>query len=125
MTKTDTQKTETKPQSVVARLQAHKAARSGNGSFILPETGVEVTFPKFIKHGNWMRAERLAKGDAPKAKSIYLQEVCRFDGEKLTLDEFSDLLPTGDVMELLGEVLGGEDDDLGDNANTEGVLGKA
>lgn len=97
--------------SVVDKLKALKKAQEGEATFTLPATGVVATFPKFLSHGAWMRAQRLAKKDVHRAQTIYVVKACKFDGEKMTVDEFASLIPTGDALELLGQIFGGDDDD--------------
>ncbi len=103
---------------LIARLKKHKAEHSGVESTVLPETGVTATWPQFKDHGLWMKAARLAKGNAQQATPIYLALLCKFDGERLTIAEFQELIPTDDVMHLIGEVMG--DAVLDDNGETEG-----
>lgn len=101
---------------LIAKLKKYKADNSGSENTKLPETGITVTWPQFKPHGIWMKATRLAKGDAQATMNIYLPLLCKFDGEKLTVTEFKELVPTDDVMHLFGEVMGGnieDEDDVG------------
>ncbi|WP_056036612.1 hypothetical protein [Loktanella sp. 3ANDIMAR09] len=99
---------ETRPQSpatttagdVVAKLRAYKAARDGDETCVLPQTGITVTFPKFRSHGQLMKAQRLSKGDSGKAGGILAINICRFDGQTITLADF-DQFPMGDTAKLL------------------------
>lgn len=95
---------------VVAKLKANRAAKSGTYDFHLEESGVVATIPNFINHGRWMAAQRIAKGDTPKAQAAFICEVVRFDGEKITLTDLAELVPAGDTMALLGEIFGGDDE---------------
>ncbi len=108
---TKTPPTPSSDSAVVAKLKKYKAQREGSENTTLPETGVTVTWPKFKSHGIWMKAQRLAKGKPEGAMNIYLTLMCKFDGEKLTLTEFKELVPTDDVMHLLDKVMGGVIDD--------------
>lgn len=102
---------------VVAKLKQHKASKTGTDRTTLPETGILVTWPSFRAHAMWMKAQRLSKKNPLSVTDIYLALVCQFDGEKLTLDQFKELLPTNDVLHLVGEVMGDdEDEDAGGNA---------
>ncbi|MGR3760888.1 hypothetical protein ACUXV3_12275 [Roseobacteraceae bacterium NS-SX3] len=103
---------------VVAKLQKHKAAHSGTDSTLLPETGITVTWPSFRAHATWMKAQKLARKNPLSVTDVYLALVCKFDGERLTLEQFSELLPTNDVLVLTGKVLGDEDEggETGGNA---------
>lgn len=92
---------------LIAKLKQHKAERAGVDKTTLPETGITVTWPQFKPHGVWMKANRLAKGDPQAAMNAYLPLLCEFDGEKMTIGEFKELLPTDDVLHLFGEVMGG------------------
>lgn len=102
--------------SVRDRLEAAKKERSGNATTTLPQSGLVVTYPKFIPHGRWARAQRLAKGDNGKAQLIMLADICVFDGEKLTLADF-ELFSAFDVMHLMGETFGDEDEKDDDEGN--------
>ncbi|SCD23524.1 hypothetical protein [Brucella inopinata] len=102
---------------VRAKLKAHKDANSGERTITLSESGISCTVPNFINHGLWMRAQRVAKGDTPKAQAAFVCEVVRFEGEKLTLTDLAELVSSGDTLQLIGEIFGGKDD------NSEGELG--
>jgi hypothetical protein len=36
---------------------------------------------------------------------IYMALICKFEGKRMTLSEFSALMPTGDALHLIGEVM--------------------
>lgn len=95
---------------VRAKLKANKDAKVGARDFPLKESGVTATIPNFINHGLWMKAQRVAKGDTPKAQAAFVCETVLFDGEKLTITDLTELVPATDVMELLGEIFGGDDE---------------
>lgn len=95
---------------VIAKLKAHKAANSASYEFPLEESGVVATIPNFINHGRWMKAQRVAKGDTPKAQAAFICETVLFDGEKITLTDLAELVPASDTMALLGEIFGGDDE---------------
>lgn len=105
---------------VVAKLRAYRDQNSGRATTTLPQTKVVASWPKFLKHGYLMRAQRLAKGDPEKSTALYLISVCKFDGERLTLEEFQEFIPSLDALHLMGEVMGGDDDEGDDN---DGRLG--
>lgn len=102
----------TEPLGVVARLKARKAEleKAGQGSVALPMSGITVTFPRFKNHGRWQAAQRKAKRDVSRTQTIYLVDVCRFDGEKLTLTDYDELMPLEDTWELIAAVFGDDDD---------------
>ena len=114
MTKTaetpDTAATQAKP-GVIAKLKAYRSANEGDAAFVLPETGVTVTFPKFRKHGTWVSCLNLAKNKLSKAQILYICRVARFDGEILTDTDFRAYIPMQDANELMAEVFGGGDDE--------------
>lgn len=95
---------------VIAKLKKHKAKKSGFDETTLPETGIKVTWPQFQPHGIWMKAQRLAKKNPMSVADIYIALICKFDGDKMTLTDFNDLVPTGDALHLLGEVMGDDED---------------
>lgn len=95
--------------AIIKKLKANKDAKSGSYEFPLPESGVTATIPKFINHGRWMAAQRIAKGDTVKAQAAFICEAVLFDGEQITITDLSELMPTGDTMALLGEIFGEDD----------------
>lgn len=112
---------------VVAKLKKYKDAHSGMETFTLPATGISVTYPKFRNHQRMMKAAAMAKNSPTRMQVIYVTENCRFDGEKLTTAEFTQLLPDDDsnalIKLLFGENVAGDDDDaFGDDndGDTEG-----
>ncbi len=101
---------------LIAKLKKQKDEKSGSNCTTLPETGVVVTWPKFQSHGAWMKAQRLAKKDFAKATNYYLTGICKFDGEKMTVTDFVELLPSNDIFHLTAEVLADhESDDDGED----------
>lgn len=96
---------------VIAKLKKHKSGKTGQDSTTLPETGIKVTWPSFQPHGLWMKAQRLAKKNPMGVADIYMALICKFDGEKVTLTDFNALVPTGDALHLLGEVMGDDEDE--------------
>ncbi|QGA56160.1 hypothetical protein [Brucella sp. 2280] len=102
---------------VRAKLKAHKDANAGDRTITLSESGISCTVPNFINHGLWMKAQRVAKGDMPKAQAAFVCEVVRFEGEKLNLTDLAELVSSGDTLQLIGEIFGGKDD------NAEGEPG--
>lgn len=99
-----------KPDSpLIAKLKAHKAANAGTYDHPLSECGVIATIPKFINHGRWMRAQRVGKGDQARIQAAYIAEVVLFDGEKITLTDLAELVPAGDMLELIGKLFGDDD----------------
>lgn len=96
---------------VLDRLKAYKASMAGDETLTLPLTGVTVTYPKFRTNGAMMKAQRLAKGDGTKATRIYAVNVCRFDGERITLHDFDQLIPVADVNTLMASLFGDDQDD--------------
>lgn len=105
-----------KPTGVRAKLTAYRAAHDGEASTVLPATGIRVSWPAHIPHATWMKAQRLAKKAPLNVANIYLALVCKFDGEKLTLEEIGELIPAADMLHLTGEVLGDDEDDEADAA---------
>lgn len=105
---------------VIEKLKAHKASNEGNQTITLPETGVEVTFPKFRKHGDWTRALSMAKNKLFDAQVIYLCKIATFDGEKITTADFRAYIPTNDANELLSEVFGDDEDDWDEDEDEAG-----
>lgn len=102
---------------LIAKLKKQKSEKTGDHTMQLPETGVSVTWPKFQSHGAWMKAQRLAKKDPAKASNYYLTGVCRFDGEKMTVTDFVELIPSGDIFALMESVMG---DLMGGDVSDEG-----
>lgn len=105
---------------VRAKLKAHKDANTGTRTVTLDESSVTCTVPNWINHGLWMRAQRIAKGDTAKAQAAFVAEAVLFEGEKLTITDLAELVPAGDVMQLIGEVFGKDsatETEAGDEGN--------
>lgn len=106
---------------VRAKLAAHKArAGEDHRSETLPQSGVTVTIPGFLNHGQWMRAQRQSGGDVATAQAAFVSEVVRFEGEKLTLADMRELIDAKDMLFLISEIFGddkqaegGDDDEVG------------
>lgn len=97
---------------VRAKLTAHKEAHSGTYEETLPQSGITVQIPDFINHGKWMKAQRQAKGDVPKAQAAFIVGVVQFEGEQLTLADIQEgLIDAKDMLFLIGEVFGDDDED--------------
>lgn len=102
--------------SVLKKLRAHKQANSGTETVTLPDTQVAVTFPKFRPHSVWMKAQRLARKNPMNVTNVYLALVCKFDGQRLTIEQFSSLIPSNDAMFLMEKVMG-DDESWDDEGN--------
>lgn len=101
-----------KLEGVRAKLDAHKTNASDQAHVktrALPKSKVEVTVPGFINHGAWMKAQRLAGGDTPKAQAAFVSEVTLFEGEKLNLTEMTELCDAQDVLFLIGVIFGDDE----------------
>lgn len=96
---------------VRAKLKAHKDANTGTRLVTLKESGIVCEVPKWINHGAWMRAQRVAKGDVPKAQAAFICGTVTFEGEKLTVTDVTELVTAGDMLQLIGEVFGEDDDE--------------
>lgn len=105
--------TETKVSGVRAKLQKNKEARAGTFDLELKECGVTATIPKFINHGVWSKAQRIAKGNVSKAQTAFIAEAVLFDGEKLTVTDLTELVSAMDMMTLIAKVFGDDEDDEG------------
>lgn len=97
--------------SVLDKLRAHKDGHAGDTSFVLAETGVTVTLPKFRPHDTWIRSQRLGKSDPMLAQVYYIVALAKFDGERLTAGDYRELIPAGDHMAIVTKVFNGPDDD--------------
>lgn len=96
---------------VRAKLNAHREKNAGMRSATLPKSGVKVDIPHFFNHGAWMAAQRQAKGDIPTAQAAFITGTVLFEGEKLTMaDVKSGLIDAKDMLFLIGEVFGDEDE---------------
>jgi len=102
---------EEKLTGVRAKLQAHKEANSGAETITLKKSGIVCTVPKFINHGRWMKAQRVAGGDLPKAQAAFICETVLFEGEKLTITDLSELVPSADTLQLIGAIFGDDKDE--------------
>lgn len=96
---------------VRAKLAAHKEANSGTYDETLPKSGIKVQIPNFINHGKWMAAQRQAKGDVPRAQAAFIVATVLFEGEALMMADVQEgLIDAKDMLFLIGEVFGDEDD---------------
>ena len=96
---------------VRAKLVAHKHENSGDYEETLPQSGITVQIPEFINHGMWMKAQRQAKGDVPKAQAAFILAVVQFEGEQLTYADVQEgLIDAKDMLFLIGEVFGDDDE---------------
>lgn len=96
---------------VRAKLAAYKDAHQGSYFVILKKSGVTCEVPNFINHGRWMAAQKIGKSDLPKTQAAFVCETVRFEGEKLNEADLRELVPAGDIMQLINEVFGGDDDE--------------
>lgn len=101
---------------LIAKLKKHKEENKGQASTTLSETGITVTWPKFKPHWVWSKALRLSKKNPLSVTDNYLPLLCKFDGEHMTLEEFKELIPTNDILDLTSEVMG-DDDESEDEGN--------
>ncbi len=106
---------------VRAKLAKHKAANQDSREVTLPECGIVCQIPKFINHGLVMASQRQAKGDMAMGQTALVAQVVKFEGEKLNLADLRELLDGKDMLFLIGEVFGGDDDDdAGDGTDDVG-----
>ena len=92
--------------SVVDRLKKYRERHEGEEEFTLPATGIVCRWPRFMNHGRWQKALRLAQGDFARAQVLYIVANVTFDGEKLTAADFDELLPLEDALALTAAVFG-------------------
>lgn len=96
---------------VRGKFAAFKKNRQTPVSFTLPRSGIIAQIPQFINHGAWMKAQRLAGGDISKAQAAFVCEVVLFEGEKITMADVTEHVDALDMLALIGEIFGGDDDD--------------
>ena len=89
---------------VLAKLRARKDAGAEMVRFTLPDSGVEVAFPRFRPYAAWSRAQRLADGEPGRVQLYYIVEVCTFDGERLRANDYAELISTPDHIAIAGRV---------------------
>ena len=92
--------------NVIDKLKKYRAAHEGEEEFTLPATGIVCRWPRFMNHGRWQKALRLAQGDFARAQVLYIINNVTFDGEKLTAADFDELLPLEDALALTAAVFG-------------------
>jgi hypothetical protein len=78
---------------------ASRQANSGVETDTLKRGGIACTVPKFINHGRWMKAQRVAGGDVAKAQVAFVCETVLFAGEKLTITDLSELVPSANTLQ--------------------------
>ena len=91
---------------VIDKLKKYRDEHDGEEQLTLPATGIVCSWPKFMNHGRWQRALRLAQGDFARAQVLYVVGNVTFDGEKLTASDFDALLPLEDALTLVAAVFG-------------------
>lgn len=101
---TDTETT-TEPKGL-AKLRAHKEAAKEKGdlSFTLPESGVVVTMPRFRSNRDWMKAQALSGGDQRRGNMIWATLICRFDGERISMADYEELISAADNIEVINKL---------------------
>lgn len=104
--------TQEAPLTGLAKLKAYRtqAIAAGNITFALPDSGVEVTLPTFKGNGQWIKAQMLSDGGHERAVVIYICQLCLFDGERLTRDEYDELISRADHTALANKVFETEAD---------------
>ena len=112
-----------KTTSAREKLKRYNAENDGDQTLSLKKTGIEVTLPKVIKHKDMMASQVKARGKSQKIQSIVIADLCRFEGERWTID-LIDELPSSDVAQLVallfGDAIGDAMDKLmGDQTSSE------
>ena len=104
--------------NVIDKLKKYREQHEGEEEFTLPATGIVCRWPKFMNHGRWQKALRLARGDFGRAQVLYIVSNVSFDGEKLTAADFDELLPLEDALALTAAVFGRELEEAAADAET-------
>ncbi|MEC5291972.1 hypothetical protein VSX64_14530 [Aurantimonas sp. C2-6-R+9] len=102
---------------VVAKLEAYKRANGGDVTTTLPATDLTVSYPAFIGHDQVMNATKIAGKNRSKTGMVLVAQVCKFEGERLTVGQIGSLVPNADVVHLIN-LLMGEDDDAGEGESS-------
>lgn len=100
--------------------EAKSRAEAQASEETLPISGVKVTIPGYINHGQWMVAQRQGKGDIPIAQLAFVAQVVLFEGEKLTLADIRSLVDAKDVMFLVAKLFGDKDEEDADGEAGKG-----
>ena len=107
---TEANKTRRAPKGVLARLEAYKQANSGELTTTLPKTEIwQVSYPAFVGHDQVMNATKIAGKNRSKTGMVLVSQVCKFEGERLTVGQIGSLVPNEDVVHLIN-ILMGEDE---------------
>jgi len=115
--KSDATEATAAPSGVLARLEAYKQANNGELTTTLPATGLSVSYPAFIGHDQVMNATKIAGKNRSKTGMVLVAQVCKFEGERLTVGQIGALVPNADVVHLIN-LLMGEDDDAGEDGGS-------
>lgn len=113
MTKESAEKQKEEFTGVRAKLVAYRDDNAAPLHKTLPQSGVKVSIPRFINHGLWMKAQRQAGNDIPKAQTAFVIEAVKFEGEKLTMADVN-FIDAKDMLFLIGEIFG-DDKDVDDD----------
>lgn len=109
MTKTETPAPSER--AVIAKLRAAKDAASAEiESFVLKSSGVTVAIPKFRAYGPWAKAAQMAGKNIAAMNTIYITMVATFDGERLTIGDYQELIPAPDHIQISARLFGADED---------------
>ncbi|MFA6966123.1 hypothetical protein [Bosea sp. (in: a-proteobacteria)] len=103
-----TDKTIETESAVIAKLRAANKKLSGEDGFVLASSGVRVTYPKFRAFAAWENAQRVAEGSPTSVNLYYIIQVCRFDGERLRVEDYRELISDTDHMAISNRIFGGK-----------------
>lgn len=95
--------TKTEPSKTETKMRSPK-------SFALKRSGIDVVFDQDYSTDDAIAAQRAA-GKNARALPLYLaQRICTFNGKSLTIGELKDQVRGADYFQLVGEILGGDDE---------------
>lgn len=103
-----TEQTASSESAVVAKLRAANKKVTGEASYTLPGSGVRVTYPKFRAFAGWELAQRQAEGSPTSVNLYYIIQVCRFDGERIRLEDYRELISDTDHMAISARIFGSQ-----------------
>lgn len=89
---------------VIAKLRAARERQQGTDTLTLKSCGVVVTYPKFRAFAAWEQAQRMAEGSATSVNLYYIIQVCRFDDERLRVEEYRELISDADHMAISAKI---------------------
>ncbi len=97
--------------NVLDKLAKFNDENSTNTEITLGKTGIEVTIPSVISHGEMMKAQKAGRKSKVDAQNCVIAYFCLFDGEKI-YPEHVNQFPNEDIMQITNVLYGDKIKDI-------------